>query len=272
MMSSMIQDLLDFSQIKSGKFRKNISRFNIRDSIKKVMDIQRSKANEQVIDFFCSFTNIAEKECEANLGMKSPFVKTDQDRFDQVLLGLQSNAIKFTESGKVEIRVSIEEKNQKEYLSVEVIDTGVGISDEDQNKLFKLFGFVETTQAINTHGIGLGLVISEKIVDQFGGKIKVYSEVGRGSTFSFQFELDEDQLDQNVQEQTDNRLNSYQLIFEWKPEESKEDEIQYVGDLHRNMYCEADNLSLVQDENEANLVISQHFIGNQPVKKEIKED
>jgi two-component system, sensor histidine kinase and response regulator len=117
-MSSMIQDLLDFSQIKSGKFRKNISRFNIRDSIKKVMDMQRSKADEQAIDFFCSFPNIAEKECEANLGMKSPFVKTDQDRFDQVLLGLQSNAIKFTESGKVEIRVSIEDKNQREYLSV----------------------------------------------------------------------------------------------------------------------------------------------------------
>ena len=154
--------------------------------------MQRSKADEQAIDFFCSFPNIAEKECEANLGMKSPFVKTDQDRFDQVLLGLQSNAIKFTESGKVEIRVSIEEKNQREYLSVQVIDTGVGISDEDQEKLFKLFGFVETTQAVNTHGIGLGLVISEKIVDQFGGEIKVDSEVGRGSIFSFQFELDDD--------------------------------------------------------------------------------
>jgi two-component system sensor histidine kinase/response regulator len=118
LMSFMIQDLLDFSQIKSGKFRKNISRFNVRDSIKKIMDMQRSKADEQGIDFFCSFPNIAEKECEAHLGMKSPFVKTDQDRFNQVLLGLQSNAIKFTESGKVEIRVSIEEKNQRECLSV----------------------------------------------------------------------------------------------------------------------------------------------------------
>ena len=224
--------------------------------------MQRSKANEQGIDFICSFTNIAEKECEANLGMKSPFVQTDQDRFDQVLLGLQSNAIKFTESGKVEIRVSIEDKNQREYLSVDVIDTGVGISEEDQEKLFKLFGFVETTQAVNTHGIGLGLVISEKIVDQFGGFIKVDSEVGRGSTFSFQFELADGQLDQSAQEQIDYRLNSYQLVFEWKPEESKEDVIQYVGNLHKNQYCEADNLSLVQDENEANLLIPQLFIEN----------
>lgn len=169
MMSSMIQDLLDFSQIKAGKFRKNITRFNIRESIEKVMDMQRAKTEEQGLDFFSNFTNIALSDREAVLGFKSPFICTDMDRVNQVLLGIQSNAIKFTEEGKIEVRVSIVQKHVQEYLQISVIDTGVGISKEDQEKLFKLFGFVESTQGMNTHGIGLGLVISQNIVNVFGG-------------------------------------------------------------------------------------------------------
>ena len=59
-----------------------------------------------------------------------------------------------------------------------------------------------------------------------------------------------------------NRLNSYQLVFEWKPEESKEERIHYVGNLHNNKYCEADNLSLILDENEINLLESKEKAGN----------
>ena len=121
-------------------------------------------------------------------------IYTDQDRVCQVLLGIQSNAIKFTETGKIEIKVSILDKDQKEYLQVDVIDTGVGISKEDQQKLFKLFGFVETSQGMNTHGIGLGLVISQNIVNVFGGQIDVHSVRDEGSTFSFQFLLEDHQL------------------------------------------------------------------------------
>jgi K+-sensing histidine kinase KdpD len=71
-----------------------------------------------------------------------------------------------------------------------VIDTGVGIRLQDQDKLFKLFGFVETTQNMNTHGIGLGLVIAQYIVNAFGGQITFVSEAEEGSTFTFQFLLE----------------------------------------------------------------------------------
>jgi len=83
------------------------------------------------------------------------------------------------------------DKDSKEYLQVEVIDTGVGISKKDQEKLFKLFGFVETTSSMNTHGIGLGLVISQNIVNVFDGQINVHSVPEEGSTFSFQFLLED---------------------------------------------------------------------------------
>jgi len=71
------------------------------------------------------------------------------------------------------------------------MDTGVGIEYEDQDKLFKLFGFVQDTQGLNTHGIGLGLVIAEQIVHQFGGEITFESVPKEGSTFTFTFELNE---------------------------------------------------------------------------------
>ena len=75
-------------------------------------------------------------------------------------------------------------------MRIQVIDTGVGISEENQEKLFKLFGFLTDTQSMNTKGVGLGLAISSKIIQQFGGKIKVVSEPGKGSNFSFWFQLE----------------------------------------------------------------------------------
>lgn len=83
-------------------------------------------AQERNLDFFATFEAIAENECSGEL-LNSPYVYTDQDRVMQVLLGVQSNALKFTEKGKVEINVAIEAN----FLKIKVIDTGVGIAKED---------------------------------------------------------------------------------------------------------------------------------------------
>ena len=77
----------------------------------------------------------------------------------------------------------------EKYLQISVIDTGVGIPYSEQDKLFKLFGFIEGTQSMNTNGIGLGLVISDQIVEQFEGQITFDSEPEQGSTFRFTFKL-----------------------------------------------------------------------------------
>ena len=117
----------------------------------------------------------------------------------QVLLGLQSNALKFTVGGEVHIKVKIEEQ----FLCIAIQDTGVGISQQNQEKLFKLFGFLEETQVQNKNGVGLGLVISKQIVEQFEGDIKLESEEGVGSTFSFKFKiypLEDDSYTKSVQE------------------------------------------------------------------------
>ena len=102
-----------------------------------------------------------------------------------MILNFQSNAIKFTEFGKVTIITSIEDR----VLRVQVKDTGTGISEENQKKLFKLFGFISDTQDKNVNGIGLGLMITQQLVQQFNGKIGVDSKPGMGSVFYFELNL-----------------------------------------------------------------------------------
>jgi len=119
--------------------------------------------------------------------MRSPIVVADEERIIQVLLNLQTNAIKFTETGSVTITAEI----QSHKLKISVKDTGIGMSEEDQSKLFRLFGFLDDAEQMNSNGIGLGLVISEKLVEQYGGQIWVESKEGEGSTFTFTIMLEE---------------------------------------------------------------------------------
>ena len=107
----------------------------------------------------------------------------------QVLLGLQSNALKHTETGQIQVNVKIILINNEQYLHIEVIDTGFGIPIQDQNKLFKLFGFVNSKSNDNKNGVGLGLVIADLIVKKFDGTINFESQVGKGSNFYFTFKL-----------------------------------------------------------------------------------
>ena len=82
------------------------------------------------------------------------------------------------------------------YLTVSCIDTGVGIKNEDINNLFTMFGYIKDSQLMNVHGIGLGLNLSKKIIDQFDGKMEVESFFGEGSTFKFILKLfEEDDLE-----------------------------------------------------------------------------
>ena len=112
LMSAMIQDFLDYAQIKSGNFRKNITTFNIRESIEKVTSIQKLKADSRGLSISIEFENIAHSndDYQRNFlvdGKYSPMIRTDENRIMQVLLGLQSNALKFTTKGHVKIKVRI---------------------------------------------------------------------------------------------------------------------------------------------------------------------
>ena len=193
-MTFVIQDFLDYSQIKADKFRTILKPFNVCQAVEKVMEIQRHKAKEMNIDFTCHFRNIKAKGA-IQVGEFSPIIVSDEMRLQQVLLNIQANALKFTEKGSVRIEVEIVKVVMDHYLQVSVIDTGMGIKEEDKSKLFKLFGFVKDSKNLNSNGIGLGLMISDMIVTKYNGKITFDSTFGQGSTFSFTFKIDIDPND-----------------------------------------------------------------------------
>ena len=177
----MVQDLLDMAQIKSDKFRKNITSFNIMNAVETVINIQNDKAFAKDLKLYAEFVNI---------DPLNAMICSDEQRIQQVLLGLQSNALKFTQEGEIKIRVEIQElEKDKPMLVIEVIDTGIGISEENQKKLFQLFGLLEDKKQLNKNGIGLGLTIAKDICQVFGGDISIQSEVGKGSTFKFHFDI-----------------------------------------------------------------------------------
>ena len=118
-------------------------------------------------------------------------VYTDKRRLQQVILNIQSNALKFTDKGgSVSVIYSLYKEDGKSFCEVQIKDTGMGIKRKDKKKLFKLFGFVQSTEDVNTRGIGLGLVISKKIVERFDGDIGFKSKWLKGSTFGFRIQLD----------------------------------------------------------------------------------
>lgn len=126
-------------------------------------------------------------------------------------MNIQSNALKFTErDGSVTIYYTLYKENGKSYVEVQVKDTGLGIKRKDKSKLFKLFGFVQSTQEVNTRGIGLGLVISKKITEKFGGSIGFKSKWFKGSTFAYRMELENDLIETGAITQMDKTIRMNQ--------------------------------------------------------------
>jgi signal transduction histidine kinase len=174
-MAFIVQDFLDYSQIIAGKFRVNKKPFKLRQAVENVMSFQARSAQMKQTKLEVEFENIPE----------DLQIISDEQRLMQVLLNLQSNALKFTDQGSVKILVKLVTEGLNQVLQISVKDTGAGISIEDQDKLFKLFGFVQDAKGTNVNGIGLGLVISEQIVQKLDGRIWFKSEENVGSTFTF---------------------------------------------------------------------------------------
>ncbi len=184
----IINDILDFSKIESENLELEIQPFDLRECIEDSMDLISTKVAEQDIELFY------------NIDENTPYaIKGDITRLRQVLTNLLSNAVKFTSKGEVEITVTSEELDFKEYLlKFNVRDTGVGIPNEKLDKLFKPFSQVDSSTTRSFGGTGLGLVISKKIVELMGGEIGVTSEEGKGSNFYFTIKTESVTSDKKV--------------------------------------------------------------------------
>ncbi len=171
---SIINDILDFSKIESGKAELIEDEFNIGSTINDVLNMAMTRKGDKKLEI------IARVDPNIPKGLMG-----DEVRIKQVIVNLVTNAIKFTNSGCVILRVS---QNVHEYginLNVSVKDTGIGITDENLEKLFTSFQQVDTKKNRAVEGTGLGLAISKRLVTKMGGFINVSSVYGDGSEFKF---------------------------------------------------------------------------------------
>ena len=181
-MSKIINDLLDFSKIAAGKLELENREFSLDKFLKDTLAIHVTKINEKGLKLI---VNVSGPVPERIVG--------DELRLGQILNNLLSNATKFTSSGHIGIELSANRSYGKGEveLFVMVIDTGIGLSDSDKDKLFKSFSQVDGSITRRFGGTGLGLAITKQLVEMMGGKISVDSQKGVGSTFSFTVKVKE---------------------------------------------------------------------------------
>ncbi len=171
----IINDILDYSKIEAGQIAFEKIKFNIRQEIDEVKKLLYYKSNEKKLEFSIE---VDSKVPKMLLG--------DPLRLKQVLINLSNNAIKFTTEGFVKIKVSLEKAIVQQYkLYFEVQDSGIGISKENQKKLFQSFSQADASTTRKYGGTGLGLAISKKLTQLMNGEIGVNSVEGEGATFWF---------------------------------------------------------------------------------------
>ena len=172
---TVINDILDFSKIEAGKMELSLADFNLRDCLEEALKPLALRADEKDLELLC---DIAPDVPE--------MVQGDSTRLRQVVLNLVGNAIKFTLTGEVALRVEVEDsENDIGSVRFTVADTGIGIPPEKREAIFAPFTQADTSTTREYGGTGLGLTICARLVSMMGGRVWCESEVGRGSQFHF---------------------------------------------------------------------------------------
>ncbi len=173
---SVINDILDFSKIESGNLEIDEHDFDLHKCVEEVLDLFASKAAQTGLDLIYQ------------IDPKIPvIILSDGLRLRQILLNLVGNAIKFTTTGEVFIKVVLLNETRGDHLNIrfDVRDSGIGIPEDKLSKLFKPFSQVDASTTRKFGGTGLGLIISKRLVELMGGGISVKSKYGEGTVFSF---------------------------------------------------------------------------------------
>ena len=168
---SLINDILDLSKIEAGRMELDVSDFDLRAALANAMTLVKERAQRSDVELAL--------EADPALGA----FRADERKFKQIMLNLLSNAVKFTPAGG---KVTVRARPMKGgALEVAVADTGVGIAPEDREAAFEEFRQVGRDYTKKAEGTGLGLALVRKFVELHGGAIRLDSEVGKGSTFTF---------------------------------------------------------------------------------------
>lgn len=175
----ILNDILDLSKMGSNEFHLDESEFSVWDLCSHIVQLSQFLKDDKDI------------EIKLNISPQTPkYLLGDQNRIRQILTNLLGNAIKFTNEGSVELRLSVlERQGKKVQLQFSIIDTGIGISEEKQLKIFDPFTQAEDSRTKTTQGTGLGLSISKKLVEVMGGQISMTSRLNQGTRMDVEIEL-----------------------------------------------------------------------------------
>ncbi len=225
---NILNDILDLSKLEAGKMALHPKPVDVRFMVEKVytLFLQQAKAKNNFLSY--------------QVDPKIPyFLEADETRLIQIISNLMSNAIKFTEDGQVSLKFTLAaQREEAVHLLVEVADTGLGISPEDQNRLFSTFTQLDNSSSKSYSGTGLGLAISKELCRLMNGDIGVISQIGEGSTFWFTFES----------KPTDEKPEGY-LMDDW--DFSSKD---YFGDYRPQI--------LIVDDNIVNRKVASEILNN----------
>ncbi|MFQ5649590.1 MAG: response regulator [bacterium] len=205
----LIDDILDFSKIEAGQMEIERIGFKLAEVVEGVAEIFSSRADKKELELLCYVAPEVPKH-----------VVGDPTRLRQILVNLVGNAIKFTESGYVAIKLEFEGMSQPPEqdealarLHFKVCDTGAGISPENVMKIFEKFSQEDTSTTRKFGGTGLGLNISRSLVEMMGGKLWVESEVDKGSTFQFKLSLPVFECEQQQEDQAAAELHDVTIMI-----------------------------------------------------------
>lgn len=218
-MNKIIDNILDFSKLDAGKFTLEPRRFHFRNMIDYVREQHRSRITEKGLDFFVT---VSPQVPEHVIG--------DELRIVQILNNLLSNALKFTSVGKITLQAlrtaRVDDKTELFFI---VSDSGIGIAEEDMDKLFLSFSQVDASISRKYGGTGLGLSICRQLAELMGGRIEVESEKGKGSIFSFSIWVETCGEEQGAFEAPDDVNAAFRQMAgqEREQEESSDDAREY---------------------------------------------
>ncbi|HWE05051.1 MAG TPA: response regulator [Tepidisphaeraceae bacterium] len=173
----LINDILDLSKIEAGQMRAEKIECDLPQLMSDILSTTKPRAAEKALDFSIHFT-----------GKIPRSIRTDSLKLRQILVNLVGNAIKFTERGSVAMNVRCEPENSADMLRVEVVDTGIGLTREQSDRLFQPFTQADESMTRRFGGTGLGLTISRRLARLLGGDITLQSVQGVGSTFTVSVE------------------------------------------------------------------------------------
>jgi len=176
---TIINDILDFSKMEAGKLTIENTSFDIRALVEDILRTFQTRVQEKKLGLFYTM----------DTGMPE-ILRGDPQRIRQVINNLLSNAVKFTNKGEINLKIEITSRSENEVkFRLSVMDTGIGIDEQDMKQLFQSFIQIEPTFTREYGGTGLGLAISKRLVELMGGKMHATSIKGKGSTFEFELSV-----------------------------------------------------------------------------------